>query len=160
MALEQRHGSIDALHWCDQLASLLLHPEAPGKNSHYSSAAVHAKVDFDLVSASAVLRLRLASGLVLLASLLPGRSRLHAIANSYTLATLACHAQCRRCCVRPANDQVCQVCSQYSTCLAMMLTISTDTAQYYGWALPSGCLVWVSKSTSHALRQYGSRSSL
>ena len=55
MALEQRHGDINALHRRCKLASILRHPETPRQDPYHSTSTVHEKIDFDLIPASAML---------------------------------------------------------------------------------------------------------
>lgn len=82
VALEQRHGDIDALHRRCELASVLLYPETSSQDPHYPSTTFHPKINFGLVTASTMLRLRLASRPLFLATLLSGCSRLHAASVS------------------------------------------------------------------------------
>lgn len=89
MALEQRHGDINALYRRRQLAPILRHPETPGQDPHHSPSTIHQKINFDLIPASAMLRLCLAGRPVFLTAVLSGRPRLHAASDSNTPAVVA-----------------------------------------------------------------------
>jgi MFS family permease len=89
VALEQRHGDIDALHWRRQLAPVLLYPETSGQDPHHPFTTFHPKINFGLVAASTMLRLCVASRPVFLAALLSGCSRLHTASVSNTHVAIA-----------------------------------------------------------------------
>jgi len=114
VALEKRDGDIDAVHWRCQLASVLLHPETPGQDPDHSTSTVHAKIDFDLVPASTMLRLRMASRPVFLAAVLSGRSRLHTTSDSNASAAVTRDVECRWRRLWSVNDEVCKVSSRRS----------------------------------------------
>jgi len=114
VALEQRHGDINALHRRCKLASILRHPETPRQDPHHPPSTIHQKINLDLILTSAMLRLRLASRPVFLTAIFSGCSRLHAAPNSDTPAVVARNTQCRWSYLGAVDDEVCEVSSYWS----------------------------------------------